>query len=84
MTAHQTPARGESGASMTLCDCGAKPVVYTNPPDKGMSIRCNACWLETKWMNTEAEAIAEWEAGRYTEQEPIGGGVFVNQLGQKP
>lgn len=66
--------------TLRLCECGASPVVYTNPPDAGASIRCVDCWAETDWMPTVELAVAEWEANRWSYQEPIGSGVFIKDL----
>lgn len=70
--------------TLRTCQCGATPVVYTNPDDVGASIRCMDCWAETDWMPTVKAAIAEWGARRYSYQEPIGGGAFISDLGEQP
>lgn len=60
------------------CNCGGIARTYRNPPEKGCSIRCGECWSETEWMDNEEDAICAWYNGDVSEQEPIGGGMWVN------
>ena len=42
------------------CGCGGKPNKYESPINGRILLECNTCGIETKFYDTEAEAVYAW------------------------
>ena len=42
------------------CGCGGKPNKYESPITGRILLECNTCGIETKFYDTEAEAVQAW------------------------